>query len=100
MSQIRQEALQTSGILITGDRRNLGPVGRGVFSAMPGAIFTNMAGIIGGKQSKSGLDDVFGSLPPGTLELGTGPGVISSDFSFEQQYVWETFPLNHNVSSW
>ena len=67
---------------MSGDRRNLGPVGRGVFSSMPGTIFNNMAGLMRG-QTKSGLDEVFGSLPPGTLELGTGPGVINTDFTFE-----------------
>ncbi|CAG0920325.1 unnamed protein product [Notodromas monacha] len=86
IQEIRQEALRNNGVLMTNDRRNLGPVSRGVLGPVSGTIFGNMSGLMVRGQLKSGLDDVFGSLPIGTLELGTGPGVINTDFNFNNGF--------------
>lgn len=72
IAQVREEAAKDFGYYIPSSNSHMqgNRSGQGMGSAM---IFGR------GPKSRGGLDDVFGSMPLGAANLGTGPGVISTD---------------------
>uniref|UniRef100_T1IXX2 Eukaryotic translation initiation factor 4 gamma 2 n=1 Tax=Strigamia maritima TaxID=126957 RepID=T1IXX2_STRMM len=70
ITQIRQDAAKDFGFYIPSNSQN----SLGSRNTSGGSMMYRS-----NAKSRGGMDDVFGSMPLGAANLGTGPGVISTD---------------------